>query len=56
MQKKPIHLLVHPIWWTSTVGDPQEILGEFLKEGSNSLKFELDATLSLMKPTSFYYR
>ena len=56
MQKKPIHLLVHPVWWTSTVGDPQEILTEFLKGGSNSLKSELDATLSLMQPTSLDYR
>jgi len=53
MQKKPIHLLVHPIWWTNTGDDPQKVLGEFLKERLTSLNFELDETLSLMKPTKF---
>tara|TARA_Y100000590_G_scaffold96056_1_gene109094 strand:- start:1272 stop:2021 length:750 start_codon:yes stop_codon:yes gene_type:complete len=47
---KPVHLLVHPIWWTEEADSTDDILEEFLEESLFSTKSELEETLSFLKP------
>ena len=40
-QRKPLHILVHPIWWQSEVTDPHETLSAFAQRMHESQELEI---------------